>query len=319
MDPFHAPIPKITSFLSWVLEERKLSVDALRGYRSTISSVIKSATCGSRDLSVDASLRAYIRHHMLANPRPFKHRPPWDLSVVLHALGKPPYEPLKDASLKSVTLKAVFLLSLALGRRRSYVHALMHGSPYTEFAKDGTKVSLRPSVAFVAKNERPNAQKSVITLPALNGPSAEDHYLCPVRALHHYHKMTAPPAVRQGRLRLFIQHKRMPVIQEVSLTTVSRWIKQVVVSALDSMTQDRAGLSLHQVRAHDLRALAASWASFNDVSLDEICKACFWKSPGCFQDRYLKDMASISDGMYSLGDLVVAHTVVNPPTSQSTG
>ena len=315
MDPIQAPIPQICSFLSYILEERKLSVDALKGYRSAISSVIKTATAGQRDLSGDASLRAYIRHHVIARPRPFKYRPPWDLGLVLTALTKPPYEPLKDASLKQVTLKAIFLLALATGRRRSFLHALMFGPPHTCFAKDGSGVSLRPCPGFVAKNERPNAMKTVVSIPALQGPSTEDHYLCPVRALHHYTKVTANPEVRQGRSRLFIPHKREPNPTEVSLTTVSRWIKQVVVSALKSAAQDPAALALHQVRAHDLRALAASWAGFNEVSLDEICKACFWKNQGVFQDRYLKDMTSSADGLYTLGGLVVAHTVVNPPAS----
>lgn len=304
----------ICSFLSYILDERKLSIDSLKGYRSAISSVICSATAGSRDLSADPSLRAFIQHHVIANPRPFKHHPPWDLSVVLHALAKPPYEPLKDTSLKQATLKAIFLLALALGRRRSYLHALMHGAPYTMFANDGSGMSLRPCPGFVAKNQRSDVATTVISIPALQGSCAEDHYLCPVRALRHYYKLTSPPEVRQGRTRLFIQHKRELVVKEVSPITISRWIKQVVVSTLQSIAQDRAALSLHQVRAHDLRALAASWAAFNNVSTDEICKACYWKRTGTFQDRYLKDMATSADGLYSLGGLVVAHTVVNPPT-----
>ena len=153
-DPFQASVPLICSFLSYIKEERKLSVAALKGYRSAISSVIRSATSGGRDLSTDPSLRAYIRHHVIANPRPYAHRPPWDLGVVLHSLCKPPYEPMKDASQKQVTLKAVFLLSLALGRRRSYIHALLYGHPYTLFTNDGSSMSLRPCPAFVAKNEK---------------------------------------------------------------------------------------------------------------------------------------------------------------------
>ena len=103
------------------------------------------------------------------------------------------------------------------------------------------------------------------------------------------------------------------MVSEVSLTTISRWIKQVILLALNSTAQDRAALSCYQIRAHDLKALASSWAAFNNVSMDEICKACFWKGPGTFQDRYLRDLAVQADGIYSLGGLVVAHTVVNPP------
>ena len=196
------------------------------------------------------------------------------------------------------------------------MHALLFGPPYTLFASDGSGVSLRPCPGFIAKNERPEAQRTVITIPALRGPSVEDHLLCPVRALHHYVKATTPSGVRQGRTRLFIPYKRESMAKEISLASVSRWIKQVVINSLESVSQDRGALSIYQVRAHDLRALAASWANFNEVPMEEICKACYWRSQGTFQDRYLRDVASFADGIHSLGGLVVAHTVVNPPNSQ---
>jgi len=109
-DSFQASVPLICSFLSAIKEERKLSVAALKGYRSSISSVIKSASCGERDLRTDASLRAFVRHHVIAYPRPYLHRPPWDLGVVLHSLTKPPFEPMRDASLKHATLRPSFYL-----------------------------------------------------------------------------------------------------------------------------------------------------------------------------------------------------------------
>ena len=49
--------------------------------------------------------------------------PSWDLSLVLMALTKAPFEPLKDASLKVLTFKAVFLMALVFGKRRGEVHA----------------------------------------------------------------------------------------------------------------------------------------------------------------------------------------------------
>ena len=43
----------------------------------------------------------------------------WDLGIVLEALSKHPYEPLREASLKHLTLKTVFLLAMASARRCS--------------------------------------------------------------------------------------------------------------------------------------------------------------------------------------------------------
>ena len=56
----------------------------------------------------------------------FNERPPlkklfpeWDLCLVLGCMRKPPFEPLKDASLKRVTWKTCFLVAITTFRRQS--------------------------------------------------------------------------------------------------------------------------------------------------------------------------------------------------------
>ena len=51
--------------------------------------------------------------------------PKWDLGIVLEALSKPLYEPLREASLKHLTLKTVFLLAMASAGRRCELRALV--------------------------------------------------------------------------------------------------------------------------------------------------------------------------------------------------
>ena len=59
----------------------------------------------------------------LQRPRTTPVLPQWDLGVVLEALNKPPYEPLREASFKHLTLKTAFLLAMASAGRRSELHA----------------------------------------------------------------------------------------------------------------------------------------------------------------------------------------------------
>ena len=61
----------------------------------------------------------------LQRPKSTPALPQWDLGIVLQALSKPPYEPLREASLKHLTLKTVFLLTMASGGRRSELQALV--------------------------------------------------------------------------------------------------------------------------------------------------------------------------------------------------
>ena len=51
--------------------------------------------------------------------------PRWDLGIMLEALSKAPYEPLREASLKHLTLKTVFLLAMASGRCSEQILVLL--------------------------------------------------------------------------------------------------------------------------------------------------------------------------------------------------
>ena len=56
--------------------------------------------------------------------------PKWDLGIVLEPLNKPTYEPLREASLKHLILKTVFLLPMASGGRRKELQALVFDPQY---------------------------------------------------------------------------------------------------------------------------------------------------------------------------------------------
>ena len=67
-----------------------------------------------------------------------------------------------------------------------------------------------------------------------------------------------------------------------------------------------------RVTAHEVRALSASWAYYYQVALPDILSAAFWRSSGVFQNSYLYDMASNTDGMSTVGPVVVEQHVVDP-------
>ena len=66
--------------------------------------------------------------------------PQLDPGFVLEALSKPPYEPLREASLKHLTLKTVFLMAMASARRRSELQALVFDPQYIQFKPKGAKI-----------------------------------------------------------------------------------------------------------------------------------------------------------------------------------
>ena len=88
----------------------------------------------------------------LQRPRMTPVLPKWDLGIVLEALSKSPYEWLREASLKQLTLKTVFLLAMASAGRRSELQTLVFDLQYIQFKPKGAGVTLYLTPEFMRKN-----------------------------------------------------------------------------------------------------------------------------------------------------------------------
>ena len=235
--------------------------------------------------------------------------PSWNLSLVLHQLTKAPFEPLKEVSLKHLTFKTVFLLALGSGKRRSEIHAWLHKN--IRHQSDWSKVSLYPSPSFLSKNqlakEGPDSVAPVVipTLaPTLDKSLKDDRSLCPVRALRYYLDRTSD--LKQNKELVFVSFKK-GFDKDISPATISSWIKQIVILCYE--LSDQEALTLHHVKAHDVRAFAASKAFHLGVSLEQILSACHWKSHNTFTQFYLKDVAWADTELFHLGPVVAAQQV----------
>ena len=194
--------------------------------------------------------------------RPKGHRgiPSCNLSLVLHQLTKAPFEPLKEASLKHLTFKTDFLLALGSGKHRSEIHAWENKN--IRHQPNWSRVSLYPSPSFLSKNqltkEGPDSVAPVV-IPALartlDRSLKSDRSLCLVRTLRYYLDRTSD--LRQNKELIFVSFKK-GFDKDISPANISSWIKQTVILCYE--LSDQEGLTLHQVKAHDVRAFAASKA-----------------------------------------------------------
>ena len=103
--------------------------------------------------------------------------------------------------------------------------------------------------------------------PTLDRSLKSDRSLCPVRTLHYYLDRTS------GRIRrwFFVSFKK-GFDKDISPATISSWIKQTMILCYE--LSDQEAHILHQVKAHDVRAFAASKVFQSGVSLDPILSAC---------------------------------------------
>ena len=95
---------------------------------------------------------------------------------------------------------------------------------------------------------------------------------------------------------------------EITASTISYWISKTIRKAYDNSNKDLQTLS--SVRAHELRALSASWAYFNGVPMNDIMQSAYWRGHSTFSDYYLRSLANQADDLYSLGPIVVNQQVV---------
>ena len=300
------PITAIADFLLHLFQDKKLQPSTIDGYRSAIADKLGNT---SVHVSKDENLTRLLDSFHRDRPKGRRGIPSWNLSLVLHQLTKAPFEPLKEASLKHLTFKTVFLMTLGSGKRRSEIHAWLHKN--IRHQTDWSKVSLYPSPSFLSKNqlakEGPDSVAPVVIpalAPTLDKSLKGDRSLCPVRALRYYLDRTSD--LRQNKELVFVSFKK-GFDKDISPATVSSWIKQTVILCYE--LSDQQALTLHQVKAHDVRAFAASKAFRSGISLDQILSACHWKSHNTFTQFYLKDVAWADSELFHLGPIVAAQQV----------
>ena len=117
------PVKSVADFLMYLFEDRKLQPSTIDGYRSAIADKLGNLTL---NISKDENLTHLLDSFHRDRPKGRRGIPSWNLSLVLHQLTKAPFEPIKEASLKCLTFKTVFLLALGSGKRRSEIHAWQH-------------------------------------------------------------------------------------------------------------------------------------------------------------------------------------------------
>ena len=118
---------------------------------------------------------------------------------------------------------------------------------------------------------------------------------------------TGPSSLTGSSVRLVFVSFKKGFDKDISPATISSWIKQTVILCYE--LSDQEALTLHQVKAHDVRAFAAFKAFQSGVSLEQILSACHWKSHNTFTRFYLKDVAWADSELYRLGPVVAAQQI----------
>ena len=114
MEHFYKVVPPIKSIANvflYLFQDRKLQPSTIDGYRSSIAEKLGNLLINIRK---DENFTCVLDSFHRDRPNGRRGIPSWNFSLVLHQLTKTPFEPLKKASLKYLTLKTVYILALGL-------------------------------------------------------------------------------------------------------------------------------------------------------------------------------------------------------------
>ena len=284
--PFQASVTLILTFLQGLLDRNlgnssvKLNLAAISAYHVGMD---------NKPISEHLLIRQFMRGVRRARPVARSLVPSWDLTLVLDALTRAPFEPLDAVSLKFLSLKTALLVALTTAKRSSDMHALSVSPSCMRFSGNDSRVSLRPNLSFLPKNFPSGC--APVDLAAFHPPpftSAEDrrlNCLCPVRALKLYVDRTA--AFRTGS-QLFVAWDPQRKGHPITKVRLSQW----VVEAIQLAYAERGVQPPEGLRAHSTRGMSASWALAKGASLQDVCTAASWSSPSTFATYYNLDVAS---------------------------
>lgn len=131
-------LTQVSEFLADLFHEG-LQYSTLSGYRSMLSVVLPPID--GFKVGQHPDIVRLIKGVFNSRPPQKRLVPEWDLESVLSSLQKKPFEPMRKASLKLVTYKTVFLISIACFRRCSDIQSLQLGEGSVNIQNTGITFS----------------------------------------------------------------------------------------------------------------------------------------------------------------------------------
>ena len=166
------------------------------GYRSMLSAVFKSVL---PEVSISPVLHVLLRSFQAEAPIWGVRPPSWDLNIVSSFLRSSSFQLWTTFSLRDLTLRTLFLFSLATAKRGGEIQAL---SRRVSFSSSAAGLSYVPELVAKTEAALRHLPRS-FEVPSLGDFAAgmpEDFLRCPVRAFSEYLDRTSGIVNRPRRL-----------------------------------------------------------------------------------------------------------------------
>ena len=284
-DPFTSSVEKVLRFLQHCLKRKKLAHSTIRNRVYAIA--LYHRTLPLEKLSQHIWIKGFLRGAKRECPRLRDTLPKWSLQLVLQSLRGRPFEPLDRIGLGWLSWKTAFIIGVTTARRIGEVQALSVSDRFLQLHPDGVRLKLNPF--FIPKvNSDQNRESEIFMTPFCppTDPNSRNtlHCVCPCRVIRLYMERTA--AFRRTD-QFFVCYEGAKKGQAAHKMTIARWMRRCIEEAYRATGRDPpTGL-----KAHSVRATAATWAQFNQTSMADICKTATWSSGCTFATHYQLNLA----------------------------
>ncbi|KAL0148139.1 hypothetical protein M9458_056541 [Cirrhinus mrigala] len=252
-DPANCPVGTVLEFLQ-ARFSTGLAHSTLKVYVAPI--LAYHAPLGGMPVGKDPLVVRFLRSVLRLRPPTRPHFPTWDLAVVLEALCRPPFEPIKEIPVRFLTIKTALLLALTSLKRAEDLQALSAAPSHLEFAPGMTKAFLYPRPGYVPKvpthTPRPVVFQASVLLP-FGSPTSRSKTVCAQYVAALWRKTD----------QLFVCYGPPKKGYPATKQTLSRWIVDAISTAYESSDLP----SPLGVKAHSTRAMAASKALMTGVPI----------------------------------------------------
>jgi integrase len=284
LDPFTTTVPQVLDYLQFLLSAKALSSETVRGRLYAIA--IHHESFPLEQLSQHVWVKPFIKGMKKLYVKSKDSHPRWSLKLVLQTLRGQPFEPPR--TLAHVAYKTAFLLAITSAKRIGELQALSIDPRFIKI--DATGIRLKLNAKFVPKTRiSENREQSLFFTPfcpKTPGSNQTWYTLCVKRAVRRYIYFTRTFRVR-GVDQLLVNFQGARKGLPASKPTISRWVRKCIELAYKA----RGKLPPLGVKAHDTRAVSASWAQFNNASLPDICNTAQWATTNTFALHYQLNLA----------------------------
>jgi len=281
IDPYTSTVHVIVNFLQACLQ-KGLAYNTVKSRASAIASehtFYRKKKGTFESLLRHQTVMEFFRGALIKNPPVKQLIPTWDLTTVLQALSRHPFEPIHSIDLKFLTWKTAFLVAICSANRVHELQALDYRPAYCTISARGVVLRTHPS--YRPKVVKPENMQRVLEFSRLGQDDFDNTFrsVCVCRALEAYVKATE--TLRSNTSQLFVTFQSGRQGKPAAKRSIAHWIKSCIQQAYIEQS-----LPLPQVNAHSTRKQSVSWADMNNISVHDICQQASWTSANTFIKHY---------------------------------